>query len=93
MQDTLPVCLLEIEPYIRQYIELKKIESELSNVLRVKSTEETATHMDIRLAAEKELRCRQDYISCCITEYIAELFIRSGILSKYPELRTNHNGK
>lgn len=93
MQNTIPDCLLEIAPYIRQYIELKKIERELDNVLRVKSTEETATHMDIRLATEKELHSRRDYISCCVTEYIADLFIRSGILSKYPELHTNHSGK
>lgn len=89
----LPECLLRIEGYVRQYCELKKIENELAQLLRIDSTEETSTHMDVRIAAEKELNSRKDYISCCITEYIADLFISHGILSKYPELRTNRNGK
>ena len=89
--ENIPECLLALEPYVRQYCELMKLESELDSVLRVKSTEETSIHMDIRLSAEKELCSRRDYISCCITEYVADIFIRNGILSKYPELRTNRN--
>ena len=89
----LPDYLLKMEGYIRQYCELKKIENELGPLLRIDSTEETSTHMDVRIATEKEINSRKDYISCCITEYIADLFISHGILSKYPELRTSRNGK
>lgn len=89
----LPDCLSVLEPYVRRYCELQKIESELRSVFRVSPVEETATHMDIRVAAEREIRSRKDYLAEYIAMHIVDLFIMRGILSKYPELQTTRNEK
>lgn len=67
------------------------MEAELSPILRVPSTEETATHMAVRLAMEREIQSRKDYIAEFITLAVIEQFGAAGILSKYPELHTNHS--
>lgn len=85
--------LSNIEGYVRQYCELQQMQDDLSAVLQINSTEETATHMVVRLAAEREINGRMDYLSHTITGAVIERFKALGILSKYPELRTNHNGK
>ena len=85
--------LSNIEGYVRQYCELQQLKDDLSSVLVITSTEETATHMAVRLAAEREITGRMDYLSHVITGAVIERFKALGILSKYPELRTNHNGK
>lgn len=90
---TFPDWLLKIEAYVRQYCELQQIKSDISTILRVPSTEETATHMAVRLAAEREIEARKDYLAEFITLTVVEQFRVSGMLSKYPELHTNHNEK
>lgn len=52
----LPECLAKIAGQVRQYCELQQINEQLSTVLRVSSIEETATHMAVRIAAEREIR-------------------------------------
>lgn len=89
----LPDWLLQIEGYVRQYCELRQIESELSSSLRVPSIVETATHMAVRLATEREIEGRKGYLAEYITLSVIEQFRANGMLSKYPELHTNHNGK
>lgn len=84
--------LQRIEGYVRQYCELVQIESELS-VLRIPSTEETATHMAVRLAAEREIHGRKDYLAEVITHAVARHFDDEGMLSKYPELHTSRSEK
>lgn len=91
--QSLPDCLSVLEPYVRRYCELQKIESELRSLFRVSPVEETATHMDIRVAAEREIRSRKDYLAEYIAMHIVDLFIMRGILSKYPELQTTRNEK
>lgn len=88
---TLPDWLQKIEGYVRQYCELQQIESELTPTLRVLSTEETATHMAVRLAAEREIQSRKDYLAEFITLSVIEQFRANGMLLKYPELHTNRN--
>lgn len=82
--------LQRIEGYVRQYCELVQIESELS-ALRIPSTEETATHMAVRLAAEREIHGRKDYLAEVITHAVARHFDDEGMLSKYPELHTSRS--
>lgn len=89
---TFPDWLLKIEAYVRQYCELQQIKSDISTILRVPSTEETATHMAVRLAAEREIEARKDYLAEFITLTVVEQFRVSGMLSKHPELHTNRNG-
>lgn len=84
--------LSNIEGYVRQYCELQQLKDDLSSVLVINSTEETATHMAVRLAAEREINGRMDYLSHTITGAVIKRFKALGMLSKYPELRTNHNG-
>ena len=57
---TLPDWLQKIESYVRQFCELQQIENQIATTLRVPSTEETATHMAVRLAAEREIRSRKN---------------------------------
>ena len=84
--------LSNIEGYVRQYCELQKMKADLSPILVINSAEETATHMAVRLSAEREINGRMDYLSHTITGAVIERFKALGILSKYPELHTNHNG-
>ena len=84
--------LQRIEGYVRQYCELQQIESELS-ALRIPSTEETATHMAVRLAAEREIQGRKDYLAEVITHAVVRHFDDEGMLSKYPELHTSRSEK
>ena len=78
--------LSNIEGYVRQYCELQQMQDDLSAVLQINSTEETATHMAVRLAAEREINGRMDYLSHTITGAVIERFKALAILSKYPEL-------
>ena len=80
--------LSNIEGYVRQYCELQK----MKDILVINSAEETATHMAVRLSAEREINGRMDYLSHTIAGAVIERFKALGILSKYPELHTNHNG-
>lgn len=92
MDDTLlPECLARLEPYVRQYCELMAIESQLSSALRVPSTEETATRIAVRLAVEREIQSRKDYLAAFITQAVVGEFQKVGSLSKYPELHTSRN--
>lgn len=88
----LPDWLKQIEGYVRQYCELQQIKSDISAILCVPSTEETATHMAVRLAAEREIQCRKDYLAEFITQAVVEQFRANDMLSKYQELHTNRNG-
>lgn len=89
--STLPDWLQKIESYVRQFCELQQIENQIATTLRVPSTDETATHMAVRLAAELEIRSRKDYLAEFITLSVIELFRVNDMLSKYPELHTNRN--
>lgn len=89
--STLPDWLQKIESYVRQFCELQQIENQIATTLRVPSTEETATHMAVRLAAEREIRSRKDYLAEFITLSVIELFRVNDMLSKYPELHTNRS--
>lgn len=64
--------LSNIEGYIRQYCELQQMKNDLSSVLIVNSTEKTATHMAVRLSAEREINGRMDYLSHAITGVVIE---------------------
>ncbi len=89
--SSLPDWLLKIENHVRQFHELQQIETKLTATLNVPSTDETATHMAVRLAAEREIQGRKDYLAECITLAVVERFIASGMLSKYQELHTNRS--
>lgn len=89
----LPDWLQKIESYVRQFCELQQIENQIATTLRVPSTEETATHMAVRLAAEREIQGRKDYLAEFITLAVVKQFRTNGMLSKYPELHTNRNEK
>lgn len=87
----LPEWLSQIEGYVRQYCELQQISEQLAPALRVSSTEETVIHMAVRLATEREIQGRMDYLSNVITEAVVGQFNRLGMLSRYPELHTSRN--
>lgn len=89
----LPDWLQKIEGHVRQYCELQQLESRLATVLRVPSTEETVTHMSVRLATEREIQGRKDYLAEFIAMSVVKHFNECGMLSKYPELHTSHNEK
>ena len=89
----LPECLAKIAGQVRQYCELQQISEQLSTVLRVPSIGETATHMAVRLAAEREIQGRMDYLENSIALAVVEEFNSCGMLSKYPELHTNRSGR
>ena len=91
--STLPDWLQKIESYVRQFCELQQIENQIATTLRIPSTEETATHMAVRLAAEQEIQSRKNYLAEFITLSVIEQFRTNGMLSKYPELHTNRNEK
>lgn len=50
-------------------------------------------HMAVRLAAEREIQGRKDYLAEYITLSVIEQFRTNGMLSKYPELHTSRNEK
>lgn len=87
----LPDCLLDLEGHVRQYIELEVLQEQLRPILVVPSTHETVTHMGVRLATEREIQGRKDYLAELITKSVVEMFRRDGRLSKCPELHTNRN--
>jgi hypothetical protein len=87
----LPDCLLDLEGHVRQYIELEVLQEQLRPILVVPSTHETVTHMGVRLATEREIQGRKDYLAEHITKSVVEMFRRDGRLSKCPELHTNRN--
>ena len=89
--QTFPDWLFKLEGQVRQFCELQDIEVKLARLLRVPSTQETATHMAVRLAAEREIQGRKDYLAECITLTVVEQFKASGMLSKYPELHANRS--
>lgn len=79
--------------YVRQYRELQELENRFSPILRVNSTEETATHMAVRLATEREIQGRKDYLAGLITNSVVDYLIAHSMLSKQPTPQTNHNEK
>lgn len=74
---SLPTSLMEIEPQVKQYCELMEIRDRVSSALRVPSSGETAAHMAVRLAAERELRGRMEYL---------EEFISLAVVNTFKEL-------
>lgn len=74
---SLPTSLMEIEPQIKQYCELLEIRDRVSSALRVPPSEETAAHMAVRLAAEREMRGRMEYL---------EEFISLAVVNTFKEL-------
>lgn len=92
-QKQLPDWLQDIEGYVRQYCELKRLNSQLAEVIRVPSTEETTTRMGVRISIEREIQSRMDYLQEIITLNVVKQFEYLGILSKFPELHTSHNEK
>lgn len=88
----LPDWLKEIEGHIKQYRELQQLESDLAPVLRVGSTEESTTRMGVRLAMEREIQGRKDYLAEFITLHVVEHCVNCGMLSKCQEQQTNHSG-
>ena len=87
----LPDCLLDLEGHVRQYIELEVLQEQLRPILVVPSTHETVTDMGVRLATEREIQGRKDYLAEHITKSVVEIFRRDGRLSKCPEPHTNRN--
>lgn len=89
----IPDWFQDIEGYVRQYCELKRLSSQLAEVLRVPFTEETTTRMGVRISVERDIRSRMDYLEEIITLNVVKQFEYLGILSKFPELHTSHNEK
>ena len=89
--STLPDWLQKIERHARQFCELQQTQHQIATTLRVPCTEETAPDMAVRLAAEREIRSRKDYLAEFITLSVIEQFRVNDMLSKYPELHTNRN--
>jgi hypothetical protein len=83
----LPDCLLGLEDHVRQYIELEVLQEQLRPILVVPSTHETVTHMGVRLATEREIQGRKDYLAEYITKSVVEMFRRDGRLSKCAKSR------
>lgn len=87
----LPECLSALEGYVRQFCELTEIERNIRSAITVPSFEESATRMAVRLAAEREIQSRKDYLAEFITLSVIREFEECGMLSKYPELHTSRN--
>ena len=87
----LPDLLLKLKSYVSHYRELQQLESQLAPVLRDPFTEETTTRMAVRLAAEREIQGRKDYLADLITMIVVEYFDTRGMLSKCPEPQTIRN--
>lgn len=92
-EHKIPDWFQDIEGYVRQYCELKRLSSQLAEVLRVPFTEETTTRMGVRISVERDIRSRMDYLEEIITLNVVKQFEYLGILSKFPELHTSHNEK
>lgn len=75
---SLPTSLLEIEPQVKQYCELLEIRDRVSSALRVPSCGETAAHMAVRLAAEREMRGRMEYLEELISLAVVNTFKELG---------------
>lgn len=88
---TLPKCLLKLEGQVRQLCELTEIENLLAPIFRVPSSDETTTHMAVRLAAEREIQGRKEYLCEFIANAVVNEFKAHDMLSKCPELHTSHN--
>ena len=58
-------------PFVKQYKELKDLEKSLSPILQVSSAEESSTHMAVRLATEREIQGRMDYLAYLIADAVA----------------------
>lgn len=79
--EQLPEWLSALEGYVRQFCELQEIERNIRSALTVPSFEESATRMAVRLAAEREIQSRKDYLAEFITLSVVNEFERCGILS------------
>lgn len=66
-EHKIPDWFQDIEGYVRQYCELKRLSSQLAEVLRVPFTEETTTRMGVRISVERDIRSRMDYLEEIIT--------------------------
>ena len=75
---SLPSSLMKIEPQVKQYQELLDLREKLSTAMRVPSSEETSAHMSVRLAAERELRCRMEYLEGLISLAVVNTFKELG---------------
>ena len=71
---SLPSSLMKIEPQVKQYQELLGLREKLSSAMRVPSSEETSAHMAVRLAAERELRGRMEYLEELISLAVVNTF-------------------
>lgn len=91
LNTSVPEWLAKLENHVRQYCELQLLEKQITDALYVPQSQETATHMDIRLAAEQEIHSRKDYLTEFIALAVVEQFRVSGMLSKYPELHTSRS--
>lgn len=91
IEEQLPGWILDLEGFVRQFIELELIGGTLREVMNYRSDQETLTHADIRQVYEREIQSRKDYLAELIAVRIVELFRRAGIVDKYPELRTTRN--
>lgn len=60
------------QPFVKQYRELKDLEQKLNSVLQVSSADETATHLAVRLATEREIQGRMDYLAHLIADAVVE---------------------
>ena len=74
---SLPYSLIKIEPQVKQYQELLGLREKLSAAMRVPPSEETSAHMAVRLAAEREMRGRMEYL---------EEFISLAVVNTFKEL-------
>lgn len=92
IQELLSI-ITPLEQYVRQYSELLQLQQQLDSVLCVDSTRETATHMAVRLASEREINGRKEYLAEFIAMQLVEFFREKGTLSQFPELHTSHNEK
>lgn len=92
-EKQLPECLSKLEGYVRQFCELTEMESKLRAALVVPSADETTARMAVRIAAEREIHARKDYLAEFITLSVIEEFKECGMLSKCPEPHTSHNEK
>ena len=75
---SLPSSLMKIEPQVKQYQELLGLREKLSTAMRVPPSEETSAHMAVRLAAERELQGRMEYLEELISLAVASAFKELG---------------
>ena len=75
---SLPYSLMKIKPQVKQYQELLDLREKLSTAMRVPSSEETSAHMAVRLAAERELQRRMEYLEELISLAVVNTFKELG---------------